>query len=202
MPPFWASQRPDESSAVLLDDYAVDPDQKSTSSKRPLFPAGEPERAKRPQNRNTLPAAVIKTDPRKEREFSNRHINDKRLGAKSRAEMLRQQILRGSQDDTVLRGTSAFQQRSAPGYTDMDDLQPEGVQSRPRQPAQLMKAAPEEDDASDSDGGSSDASQDASGQRRVAFGPLPENAPKRRRIALGGGHTPAASGGDVVVDFF
>ena len=31
-------------------------------------------------------------------EFS-RHINDKRLGAKSRAEMLRQQILRGSQDD-------------------------------------------------------------------------------------------------------
>ncbi|CAK9058179.1 unnamed protein product [Durusdinium trenchii] len=71
MPPFWAQKR-DEPGSVLLEDYAVDPDQKRpVSSKRPLFPAGAPEKA-RTQTRNTLPAAIVKTDPRKERDFSNR----------------------------------------------------------------------------------------------------------------------------------
>ncbi|CAK9075689.1 unnamed protein product [Durusdinium trenchii] len=113
--------------------------------------------------------------------------------------MLRQQILRGSQDQTVLRGSTAFHQRSAPGYTDMDDLQPEGAKGRVRQPAQLLKAAPEEEEASDSDAGSSQ-SQEGNSEKKMIFGPLPENQPKRRRIALGG--PSASSGGDVVVDFF
>eukprot|EP00434_Breviolum_minutum_P039752 symbB.v1.2.035316.t1/scaffold4726.1/size35721/1 len=88
MPPFWASQKQDESrgAAVLLDEYAADPEPQrsstSSSKKRPLFPAGAPKLPKRdPENRNTLPAAVVKTDPRREREFSNRRDLNPLLGA-------------------------------------------------------------------------------------------------------------------------
>ncbi|OLP99928.1 hypothetical protein AK812_SmicGene17483 [Symbiodinium microadriaticum] len=56
MPPFWAAGPKEEPSAVLLEDYAEDPDAKP----RPAW------------DRNTLPAAVVKTDPRREREFANR----------------------------------------------------------------------------------------------------------------------------------
>ncbi|CAJ1416876.1 unnamed protein product [Effrenium voratum] len=187
MPPFWASQK-DEPSSVLLDEYAADPQPKPASSKRPLFPAGAPVRREDRKDRNTLPAQIVKTDPRREREFANRHIVDKRLGAKSRAEMLRQQILRGSQEETVLRGSDAFRQRSAPGYRDMDNLQPEGTKGRPR-------PEPEEDDSSDV------GSSGASGEVARPFGPLPKK-PKRRRLALAGGPSRGESGGDVVVDYF
>eukprot|EP00441_Pelagodinium_beii_P040318 CAMPEP_0197636298 /NCGR_PEP_ID=MMETSP1338-20131121/11849_1 /TAXON_ID=43686 ORGANISM="Pelagodinium beii, Strain RCC1491" /NCGR_SAMPLE_ID=MMETSP1338 /ASSEMBLY_ACC=CAM_ASM_000754 /LENGTH=167 /DNA_ID=CAMNT_0043208505 /DNA_START=1 /DNA_END=502 /DNA_ORIENTATION=+ len=109
-----------------------------------VFPAGArtaPKPSPR-QDRKTLPAAVVKTDHRKEKQFSNRHIQDKRLGAASRAEMLRQQILRGSQEDTVQRGSAAFRTATAPGYSDLDDLQPEGTgrmaktSARPGRPAE------------------------------------------------------------------
>ncbi|CAE7360457.1 unnamed protein product [Symbiodinium sp. CCMP2592] len=73
MPPFWAAGPKEEPSAVLLEDYAEDPDAKTrpppSRSSRAAFAATA---APRRQDRNTLPAAVVKTDPRREREFANR----------------------------------------------------------------------------------------------------------------------------------
>eukprot|EP00929_Paragymnodinium_shiwhaense_P039635 TRINITY_DN20809_c0_g1_i3.p1 TRINITY_DN20809_c0_g1~~TRINITY_DN20809_c0_g1_i3.p1 ORF type:complete len:145 (+),score=26.18 TRINITY_DN20809_c0_g1_i3:47-481(+) len=73
---------------------------------------------------------------------NNRHIQDKRHGATSRAEELRQQILRGSQEATVVRGRPAFQRRELEGYTEVDRLQPEGGGGQP--PLLLGPVGPDE----------------------------------------------------------
>ena len=51
-------------------------------------------------------AALPRVSPLVPSNNPGRHINDKRLGAKSRAEMLRQQILRGSQES--IKGKTVF----------------------------------------------------------------------------------------------
>eukprot|EP00811_Abedinium_folium_P007072 NODE_16524_length_990_cov_2.658169.p1 GENE.NODE_16524_length_990_cov_2.658169~~NODE_16524_length_990_cov_2.658169.p1 ORF type:complete len:195 (-),score=40.86 NODE_16524_length_990_cov_2.658169:260-844(-) len=58
--------------------------------------------------RHALPAAVVQPDVRADRSFANRHIVDKRRGAISRAEELRQQILRGTPGDATVRGRPAL----------------------------------------------------------------------------------------------
>ncbi|CAE8653100.1 unnamed protein product [Polarella glacialis] len=167
MLPFWASargkeQEQDEPGSILPEEYAEDPDanrHRAASSRgaerRPLFPAGasSAQAASAPRKvRGLLPEAVVKTDPRKERQFQNRHIQDRRPGATSRAEELRAIMLRGTQDHTVKRGSEAFQHRAGMGYDEIDDLQPEGhsMAARPvvRRPRELSPSL--------SDGGSSD----------------------------------------------
>jgi len=231
MRPFWAGSRAHreiENSAVLpTDGYAEDANAGSsyTTTKRPLFPSGvavgsadswdrgsHRSRDNKPPPHRTshhvLPAAVVCHDPRKERQFANRHIRDKRLGATYRAEELRRQMLRGPQENTVLRGGSAFHARDAPGYVECDDaLQSQGA----------IRAS-----ASDADSSSCSASSDddTRGQKKRHQSTLRLNkdrtssrsatepvSPQRKRRAqvnvnsTGGGEE-IANGGDVVVDFF
>eukprot|EP00933_Yihiella_yeosuensis_P072681 TRINITY_DN81159_c0_g1_i1.p1 TRINITY_DN81159_c0_g1~~TRINITY_DN81159_c0_g1_i1.p1 ORF type:complete len:242 (+),score=54.62 TRINITY_DN81159_c0_g1_i1:36-761(+) len=149
MPPFWASSLKKDAAAesddeVLLREYAEDPD----ANRRPfgggsLFAAGASSKRPTPPKevRGKLPAQIVKTDPRKERQWNNRHIGDKREGARNRAEELRAQILRGSQAETVKRGTDAFQTRSGMSYEDIDDLQPEGSKLKVSGPANSSQAS-------------------------------------------------------------
>jgi len=160
MPPFWAELRKleeEEGLSVLPTDpegYAEDPEDLNPpaprQSSRPLFPAGVTSVRGSSGSRRapaTLPSAVIKSDPRRERQFSNRHVLDKREGAASRAEALRAQILRGNQVGTVMMGSKAFTQRGADGYADCDEAQPEGCKGKKsKRPAE----APSESSCSES----------------------------------------------------
>lgn len=152
MPPFWAAasswqEKEDEANkSVLPSEYAKDsaaPPARSQgdASRRPLFAAAavapKGQRAGSQASataRHVLPAAVVKVDRRSERQFDNQHIKDKRLGARFRAEDLRQQILRGTQEDTVLRGSDAFGIRHDPQYSAIDELQPEARSLRMQKP--------------------------------------------------------------------
>ncbi|CAK0908601.1 unnamed protein product [Prorocentrum cordatum] len=193
MQPFWAggrSRREEEDSSVLpAEGYAEAPplarggplgDRREPPG-RPLFPAGAAaplERrgaaSSRQPPRRALPAVAVRADPHLERQFSNRHIQDKRPGAHGRAEELRRLALRGAQSATVARGADAFRDRHAAGYAEVDALQ--------RPAAARGIVGPRSEDESSSQRGSSDSER--AGRRG-----------KRRRRA-------ASAGGDVVVDFF
>mmetsp|Transcript_40592 Transcript_40592/g.91557 ORF Transcript_40592/g.91557 Transcript_40592/m.91557 type:complete len:206 (-) Transcript_40592:26-643(-) len=205
MPPFWAAGRREEQGAAVLptsiDDYAERSPSPPRISSRAAFAAGSHAASgasSRPRQ-HTLPATVIRRDERREREFSNRHIGDKRAGASFRAEDLRRQILRGSQEQTVLRGARAFEQRDSESYRDCDRLQPEaacsGDPATDAIRARIAAAEAAEPDSS-SDSGSSSAPD--RGKRRRSNGrtssPTRRCRPKASPVA--------SSGGEVQVDFF
>lgn len=153
--PFWSGRKKSDDDDVLLNEYAVDPDAlpaRSEGKTKTTFASARSAQTRNEfTNRRThaLPAAVVRTNRRVENDFNNRHIKDKRLGAQSRAEFLRQQILRGTQDSTVVRGSPAFRDRNADGYNELDKLQPEGGGGQPK------RKPPAETDSEDSDGSSS-----------------------------------------------
>jgi len=130
---FWAasSHRRDEDSQVLPSDAASYAQEPMSRGHAPCqkFAVGDgrtqQQAGRRGPPQNTLPSAIVKPDIRVERQFANRHIADKRVGASLRAEAIRNQILRGSQDKTDVRGSKAFQQRDDDGYLEVDALQPE-----------------------------------------------------------------------------
>mmetsp|Transcript_76902 Transcript_76902/g.213686 ORF Transcript_76902/g.213686 Transcript_76902/m.213686 type:complete len:256 (+) Transcript_76902:83-850(+) len=170
--PFWAGRRDrekDRHAAVLPAGYEHDPVMERSRpprSSRPLFPAGasaqEGRDRGRAKNVNSLPLAVVRRDERMERAFGNRHVRDKRFGATARAEELRRQILRGSQEATVVRGAVAFRDREGPGYADCDRLQPEGNGGQPPLPPQ-SRADGLEDAGRRSSSSDSEASSDCGG---------------------------------------
>merc|ERR1712129_414803 len=116
----------------------------------------------------------------------------------SRAEVLREQILRGSQQGTVASGSTAFKLRGTEGYSECDEMQPEGC------PGVRRRHRPLEVVSSQSDSESSEF--DAGRLPKRSKPGTGSKQPAKKQVRTSSSAIPVAAAdapsAEVVVDYF